>query len=415
MIYLFIFIILCVVFLILPSSKNEVKIIKLKHHIIPLLIVFFLLLLVTFSKSSFESAHTGFMLWANNVVPSLLPFLIGIEMLKMTKFMHIIGRLLEKIMRPIFNVPGAGAFALALGISSGYPVGSKVVSNLRSEHLCNKYEAERLLSFTNTSGPIFIVGAVGVGMFNDSKIGLMLLITHFLGAILVGLVFRNYHKSAPTSNILPYNNSVYNNNASFTIRNLGEKMGIAIKKSIDTLLLICGYIVFFSVIGNMLQNTGIMNFMQIIIERFLNLFDISNNASNGIIRGILEVTNGIKELSTLNNMPYIKLLSLVAFLLGFGGLSVHMQTASIIANTDISIKPYLLGKLLHGIFSSVLSYILMKYTSFFSWDVVETFSYNYKINYPASSSSNMFLVIITTMIIIGITMNIFNAKKEIRK
>lgn len=364
----------------------------------------FLILLVVFSKSSFESAHNGFMLWVNNVIPSLLPFLIGIELLKQTNFMQIIGKLLEKVMRPIFNVPGSGAFALALGMSSGYPVGAKIVSNLREDKACTKVEAERLLSFTNTSGPIFIVGAVGIGMFKDAKIGLMLLLTHFIGAILVGIVFRNYHKSDSNENIVPQKARVYNNIASFSFRNLGKIMGESIKNAINTLLLICGYIVFFAVLGDLLQNTGIMHFFQIIIERLLQVFDIPAEASSGIFRGVLEVTSGVKTLSTLDNITYLKLLSLVAFVLGFGGFSVHMQTASIIAKTDISMKPYLLAKLLHGIFASVLSYLLMKYTAFFSWDVVETFSYHYKNVYPATSSSNLLIVTITNLSLIGITM-----------
>ena len=59
----------------------------------------------------------------------------------------------------------AGAFALAMGITSGYPVGAKVAKDLYNNKLCTKIEAERLLSFTNSSGPLFIIGTVGISMF----------------------------------------------------------------------------------------------------------------------------------------------------------------------------------------------------------------------------------------------------------
>lgn len=57
---------------------------------------------------------------------------------------------------------GSGAFALAMGITSGYPVGAKVASDLYKDKLCSKIEAERLISFTNSSGPLFVIGAIGV-------------------------------------------------------------------------------------------------------------------------------------------------------------------------------------------------------------------------------------------------------------
>ena len=412
MLYFLLFIILCLAFIALPNSKINVQVIRIKRYFFPCLIFIFLILLVVFSKSSFNSAHKAFMLWVNNVVPSLFPFLIGIELIKRTNFLELIGKMLEPIMRPLFNIPGCGAFALAMGLSSGYPVGAKIVSSLREQKLCTKTEAERLLAFCNTSGPLFIVGSVGVSMFGNSRIGLMLLLTHFLAAITVGLLFKNYHKSNSPSHIIAQKSNSANKKAIFRLRNLGALMGESIKSSVNTLLLICGYIVFFAVLGEVFENTGILSYLKLFIERFLTVFDIPLVCSSGILKGILEVTSGVKELSSLNTITYIKLLSVIAFILGFGGFSVHMQTCSIIADTDISMKPYFLGKFLHGAFASIYSYLIMKYTNFFNWDVVETFSYSFSNTYPAAQSGNLFLVILTTLLIIGICLRLFNNQKQ---
>ena len=88
-------------------------------------------------------------------------------------------------MRPLFNIPGSGAFAVALGITSGYPVGAKISNELFESGECTKQEAERLLSFTNTSGPLFIVSAIGIGMFNNigGKIKSLAKIVCWLGNI----------------------------------------------------------------------------------------------------------------------------------------------------------------------------------------------------------------------------------------
>lgn len=288
MLYFILFLILFFIYLIFFSRTISLRVIRLKKLIFPVFIIVFIVLLVTFSSSCYQSAYNGFMLWVNNVIPSLLPFFICIELIKYTNFMQVVGRVLEPIMKPLFNVPGCGAFALAMGISSGYPTGAKIVSNLRKDKLCTKVEGERMLAFTNTSGPLFIIGAVGVAMFNDSKIGLLLLLTHFLSAITVGIIFKNYKKSPKTTDIISQNNIKSNNK--ITLKNLGNLMGISIKNSIDTLLLIGGYIVFFSVLGTILSETGIINYCSHIINRFLDLFDFDNSMSTGIIEGILEVT-----------------------------------------------------------------------------------------------------------------------------
>ena len=147
--------------------------------------------IVCFSSSTFEVAQNALNLWANNVIPSLLPFLICIDLLKATPFVDLISKLLTPMMRPLFNVPGAGAFALAMGWLSGYPTGAKITSELYQEGKCTLEEGSRLLAFTNTSGPLFIIGTCGIAMFNDSKIGFLLLISHILGSVTVGLILRN--------------------------------------------------------------------------------------------------------------------------------------------------------------------------------------------------------------------------------
>ena len=97
-------------------------------------------------------------------------------------------------MRPLFNVPGEGVFALIMGTISGYPVGAKIATNLREKNNCTKEEAERLLAFTNNSGPLFIIGTVGICSFGNTLIGYLLLITHIMSSITVGLIFRFWKK-----------------------------------------------------------------------------------------------------------------------------------------------------------------------------------------------------------------------------
>lgn len=412
---LYIFLIILTLYLIIPCNKIKFGFFKLKNYIIPICVISILALIVIFSEDAFNSAHNGLLLWVNNVVPSLLPFLICLEILKRTSVINTIGKLLEPLIRPIFNIPGSGAFAVVMGMCSGYPVGAKFATSLRETNQCSLIEGERLLAFTNTSGPLFIVGAVGIGMFENSKVGFLLLITHFIAALLVGIIFRLYKNTASSSlksleRNLADDKKARKNNCSDAVKlsNLGTIMGEAIKNSIATLLLICGFITFFCVLGTMLDKSGITRLISNFICDLLGFFgcqkDLITELSTGCFKGILEITNGLKILST-SNISYNILLPVVATILGFGGLSVHMQVASIISSTDLSLKPYILGKTLHGIIAGIITYIVMNYTNFFNSEAIETFSSvtaNNIENYNTEAyigSGNLLIIGIATIIL----------------
>ena len=80
---------------------------------------------------------------------------------------HFMGVLVEPIMRPVFRIPGEGAFAVVMGLASGYPVGARITARLYQEGMCNSVEGERLVSFANTADPLFMIGAVAVGVWTQ--------------------------------------------------------------------------------------------------------------------------------------------------------------------------------------------------------------------------------------------------------
>src|SRR5690625_2743361 len=124
--------------------------------------------LILYPQEVFEASIQGLNLWWEIVFPALLPFFIMSELLISLGAISIIGVLFEPIMRPLFNVPGAGSLALIMGLASGYPTGAKITAQLREEGKLSREEAERLVSFTNASSPLFIFGAIAVGFFHDA-------------------------------------------------------------------------------------------------------------------------------------------------------------------------------------------------------------------------------------------------------
>ena len=159
--------------------------------------------LLIFSNTNLPAVKSGLTLWATSVVPSLFPFFVATEMLMHTKVIYFFGKFLNKIMRPLFNVSGEGSFAFIMGIISGYTVGAKIASNFRKNNICSKEECERLLSFTNNSGPLFIIGSVGILMFGSTTIGILLFITHILACISVGIIFRFWKNNYKQTSQIP--------------------------------------------------------------------------------------------------------------------------------------------------------------------------------------------------------------------
>lgn len=341
------------------------KVFKLKNLIIPSLFVLFSICLVLFSSNNLSAARNGLELWANSVIPSLFPFFVATELLSHTPFLHIVGKYVNKFMKPLFNIRGEGAFAFLMGIISGYPVGAKIACNLRSSNVCTKEECERLLAFTNNSGPLFIIGTVGIGMFGNSTIGVLLLITHVLACISVGIVFRFWKSSSESSQHLLNNSSKYLQNNNVSLSNLGEVIGKSISNSISTILNIGGFIVIFSVIISILKNSNVLFILNPIFE-FLH---IPTKIGESFLLGIVEITNGIFAIS---NIPQKKLsinIVLSAFLLGCGGISILLQVWSITSKTDLSIKPYIIGKILHGTFAAFYTFVFIWMFPVFCFDL----------------------------------------------
>ncbi len=343
--------------------KFKILIINIKNSFIPICICFFTIFLLIFSKANLSSAKTGLALWANSVVPSLLPFFIATELLGYTNVISVLGKLLNRFMRPIFNVPGEGAFPFIMGIISGYPMGAKIVSTFKEQGVCTNIEAERLLAFTNNSGPLFIIGTIGLGLFKNTNTGILLFFTHVLACLTVGFIFRFWKSSKRYEK---KGDSPLFSHSTVSMSNLGEVLSNSITNSINTIFLIGGFIVLFSVIISSLENSGILNGLAYLLYPVLNVFNVPLSFATGIFTGLLELTNGVCIISNITNSSIYNNIIICSFLLGFGGFSIMLQILSITSKAKISIKPYIIGKLLQAIFASIYTYIFIYTIPFFN-------------------------------------------------
>lgn len=403
---------LLIVFVVILILMQPSKVIYIRLLSIPVLCILFILCLILLSDTAVKSALNGLRLWAGVVVPSLFPFFVAAEIMNSTGFIRASGLLLEPVMRPLFNVPGSGSFALAMGVLSGYPVGAKITCDFRNNGELTKYEAERLLAFTNNSGPLFIVGAVGTGMYGSPRLGIFLLSCHLLACITVGLIFRFYKAGKRSTNAMkskscrnftylshiscknrlherenrphtasphqrenrPHTATSANPLRAFRKKllddhgnsklNFGAILGDAVKNSVSTILVIGGFIVLFSVIIKLLTETGIIGTFAAVFATILAPFGINDTIMKGVLSGLFEITTGSGLVSAVSGIPVLQQLPAASLIIGWAGLSVHFQVMSITAKTDISIRPYLIGKMVQGIISAFYSWLGLKWLRF---------------------------------------------------
>ncbi len=346
---------------------------RLSTVLLGLMVVLFTLALVLYPKQGFEAGLSGMRLFWNTVFPSLLPFFILAEFMLGLGVVKGFGVLLEPLMRPLFGVPGIGAFALSMGLAAGYPMDAVITARFRSQKLCSRIEGERLLAFTNTADPLFMIGAVAVGMFKSPEIGGLLAIAHYISSFLVGISFKLWGRKAEREEVheaqaapIPVaRGNIFTRafNEMITARQedgraFGQIMRDAVVESMQTLIMICGFIVFFAVLIDVLRISGVIVVIGAPIAFIYHIFGINGGLVPPTIAGALEIDVGAAQTAAVVAAPMVQKLALVSAIIAWSGLSVHAQVASVLTQTDIRMRPYFLARFLHAGLAAAITVLL---------------------------------------------------------
>ncbi len=328
-------------------KKKKIYFVRLKSALLYSGIIAFIILIIVNSKQSIEAVKNALIICYQTIIPSLFPFFVLSGLLINTGFIKIFGTLLSPVIRPIFRVSGSGAIVFIIGVISGYPMGAKMVTELCEKGIISKTEGKRLLPFCNNSGPLFVIAAVGTGMLNNVKAGIFLYCIHIISALLVGFLFRYYGKKEDI--LLNLDLKSNKNQAS-----IGKVFSECVSNSVNSILVICGFIALFSSFSQSIKP---------IIDVYIN-----NKYINMLLNGLLEVTMGVNKVSQ-SGISLAQEIILISFLVGFGGLCVHLQVIGIISGSGLGIKTYFIGKFMHASFSAVLAWIALKFIPFESVSV----------------------------------------------
>ncbi len=293
------------------------------------------------SAEALESARDAIALCAGVVAPSLLPFLVAANLASLTGLTARVGHRLAPIASRLFGLSGAAASVFVLGISGGYPIGAAATAELVKSGEISENEAERMLAFCNNSGPAFIVGAAGAGVFGSAKQGLLLYACHVLAAVTAGMLLSPRSGAERGPQPLP------------EFKSAEKALPEAVSRAVRVTALICGFVVTFSVLVGVLDAAGIF---PALAARLALATGLELSASRALLTGLLELGSAVGAMQGLAPTPVN--LALCAFVLGWGGVSVHLQTACVCSGAGIKTARHTAGRLICGALAALYAFVI---------------------------------------------------------
>lgn len=226
-------------------------------------------------------------------------------------------------------------------------MGAKAVNEYLDKKEITIKQANFLMSFANNANPIFILSTIGIAMYNNIYFGIVLAFSHYLASIII-CIFSVLHK-----NIIHESATNLKTKDNFSDKKLHKSfwdiLNVSIKNTYFTLSQILAYLLLFNVLSDELAY-------------ILKTINIPDNTIY-IIQGLLESTEGIKNMVLNFTASTNSILILTSFILGFSGICIIFQIYSCIYTKNISIFHILKYKLIQATLSSIITYSILKFTN----------------------------------------------------
>ena len=323
---------------------------KLKDLAMPLVIIVFMGLMLAFPEHYMKATGRGLALFASNVLPAMFPFLFLNTMLSNTKAIPFINKAFEKPVNKIFGVVKEGAFVLISALICGYPVGAVMTARLYENGDITCKDVRSFLPFTSLAGPVFILSTVS-SVFGDKNVGLVVLISHYVGTLINGLLWRFVsHTRARRRNHIEKGRVAINTSsilsANFEKSGGHNLLGEAVTSSALSMLTVGGYIVLFGLVVDTFALLPFWGDLPAIL-RVVFTFPV-------------EMTRGVVEASTLASLPLA--VGFATLSVTFGGVSVLAQQYHFLSRCNCGVFDLILPKIsqgILGIFSALIFSIII--------------------------------------------------------
>ena len=298
---------------------------------IPILILFFSML--SFPQTVFTGASYGLVLWFRHVLPTLLPYMILINVLICTPALHWICRITSTFLCPLLGTSYYGTFAVLTGFLCGYPMGAKTTSYLLNVNKISRSEASYLLSFCNNISPAFILSYVVAQNMKERNLCIPFFLILTFTPLMLSFIFRLFYRLPESSFSFPQLTPGSFSNPSESISD--NFLDRCILNAFESVTKVGGYMMMFSVLIQLLASV------------------LPNTIFSLLLYSSLEISTGIRLLFSSALYTTEKII-LCAFLTSFGGWCCIAQTYSMISSSQLPILPYITAKLVTALVTSLL-------------------------------------------------------------
>ena len=275
-----------------------------------------------------QTTFDGLCAWAVNVLPSLLPFVFFTKLLSHLGVVDKISKVFAKVVEKLYKTPPLSAYCFLSSMISGYPVGAKVTADLYQAGKISRTDACKMLSFCSTSGPMFVIGAVGAGMFGSALAGYIIFASHLLGAFLNGIFYRKIKLKEFKNIAKPKEEKVFD---------------------LSSTILDCCH--------SVISVGAIIAIFFVVISSLSPLLSLFPSPISAFLGGLVELTKGCLDISSI--LPFKTAIICASFIISFGGFSTMVQTQALTTHLKVPITLLVLQKLTHALLSCLIATVMV--------------------------------------------------------
>ena len=147
-------------------------------------------LLLSAPQAAATGAARAMASWYASVAPALFPFLTLMPLLTCREAAGVYQRWLGRAMGAAFNLPGAAAPAMVVGMVAGAPAGTLAARSIATDSGMTRGQLTRVAVAACGFSPAFLIGGIGVGMLNSAALGWRLLEAQLMTQTTLALLTR---------------------------------------------------------------------------------------------------------------------------------------------------------------------------------------------------------------------------------
>ncbi len=321
----------------LKRQKEKAHRIGVSDALFGVFTLFCLLLILRNSELAIDYITRGLRLCGMTVIPALFPFMVLSELLAGSGCLLHLPRPLLAPLRRLLGLPDVGCCAVLLGLFCGFPVGARCAIAFYETGALTRRQTERILICASCPSSAFLISAVGSSLWGNRRFGLVLYATVIAVSLLCGVI--DHLRCAGTQDGSIVEIPTVPSPPLHGAKLLCE----AVRSSTAAILQVSSYVVFFSAVSGCF---GIC----------LSALHLSGEL-HAFLSCLLELSGGVGLASAL---PQVFLgAALTAFAAGWSGISVHCQMLAVCDHHALSLRPYLLHKLLQGLLCALIISVIL--------------------------------------------------------